>query len=86
LILHEEKLQKRAAKCIRLGSKARLLSSSGKLAPVRCGAVNKCDYCARLAAVEITECLALDAVENGNAAQLWMVTTTKRYLRAKANS
>jgi hypothetical protein len=42
----------------------------------RCRATNLCDYCARLAAVETAEMLALDALE-GSAPQLWLVLTTR---------
>lgn len=53
----------------------RLLGSNGRLVPMRCKAVNKCDYCAMLAAVEWSEMLALDAMEN--APSVWMVLTTR---------
>jgi hypothetical protein len=55
----------------------RLLSSTGALVKGRCGATNRCDYCARLAAVEIAERLSLDALEGGNAPTVWMVLTTR---------
>jgi hypothetical protein len=42
----------------------------------RCKAVNLCDYCARLAAVETSEVLALDAMANSSPA-LWSVLTTR---------
>ena len=43
--------------------------------PGRCGATNQCDYCAKLAAVENTEMLWLDALEQGSP-ELWLVLTT----------
>ncbi len=54
----------------------RLLGSNGRLVPMRCRGVNKCDYCAMLAAVEWSEMLALDAME-GSAPQVWIVLTTR---------
>lgn len=42
----------------------------------RCRAVNLCAYCARLAAVETSEMLALDAMW-GSAPALWAVLTTR---------
>lgn len=53
----------------------RLRSSDGELVHPRGGCVNQCDYCAKLAAVENSEMLALDAME-GNAPRVWMVLTT----------
>jgi hypothetical protein len=41
----------------------------------RCKATNKCAYCARLAAVENSEVLALDAL-HGIAPMVWLVLTT----------
>lgn len=43
--------------------------------PGRCKATNLCDYCGRLAAIENTEMLALDATE-GIAPRVWCVLTT----------
>lgn len=54
----------------------RLLSSQGELVRGRCGATNLCGYCARLAAVENAELLALDALA-GTAPTVWMVLTTR---------
>lgn len=53
----------------------RLLGSNGRLVSMRCRAVNKCDYCAMLAAVEWSEMLALDAMDN--APGVWLVLTTR---------
>lgn len=53
-----------------------LLSTHGERVPGRCKATNQCDYCARLAAVENSEMLALDAME-GDAPQVWAVLTTR---------
>jgi hypothetical protein len=54
----------------------RLLSSHGEAVVGRCRATNRCAYCARLAAVENAELLALDALA-GRAPQLWAVLTTR---------
>jgi len=53
------------------------LATTGRLVPMRCKAANRCDYCARLAAVEFAEVLALDALEDGNAPRVWIVLTTR---------
>lgn len=53
-----------------------LLSSLGERVPGRCKGTNQCDYCARLAAVENSEMLGLDAME-GEAPQVWAVLTTR---------
>lgn len=53
----------------------RLLSSHGELVRGRCRSTNLCDYCARLAAVENAELLALDALA-GTAPTTWAVLTT----------
>ncbi|HEX6472865.1 MAG TPA: hypothetical protein VF069_27500 [Streptosporangiaceae bacterium] len=58
----------------------RLLSSQGELVRGRCGSTNQCAYCARLAAVENAELLALDALA-GSAPAIWAVLTTSRPLR-----
>jgi hypothetical protein len=52
-----------------------LRSTLGELVMGRCHATNLCDYCARLAAIENTELLALDATE-GIAPRVWAVLTT----------
>ena len=54
----------------------RLLSSWGELVKGRCRAANRCDYCARLAAVENAEMLALDALD-GQARAVWCLLTTR---------
>lgn len=61
--------------CPRWPELLRLLSSDGELVRGRCRSTNQCEYCARLAAVENSELLALDALE-GSAPQLWCVLTT----------
>jgi hypothetical protein len=55
----------------------RLRSSNGELVRGRCRATNLCSYCARLAAVENSELLALDALA-GHAPEVWAVLTTSR--------
>lgn len=54
-----------------------LESTLGHLVKGRCRATNLCDYCARLAAIENTEVLALDAL-HGIAPRIWAVLTTRR--------
>jgi hypothetical protein len=49
--------------------------STGEVVRGRCRATNLCDYCAKLAAVENAELLALDAMEY--APTLWVVLTTR---------
>lgn len=61
--------------CARWPSHLWLVSSHGERVPGRCKATNQCDYCAKLAAIENTEMLALDAME-GDAPQVWCVLTT----------
>lgn len=55
----------------------RLLSSQGELVRGRCKSTNQCAYCARLAAVENSELLALDAIASGSAPTVWAVLTTR---------
>jgi hypothetical protein len=54
----------------------RLVSSDGQVRRGRCRAVNLCTYCAKLAAIENAEMLALDALENG-APEVWACLTTR---------
>jgi hypothetical protein len=55
----------------------RLLNlTTGELKRGRCKSTNLCDYCARLAAVETTELLWLDAQEQGSPT-LWLLLTTR---------
>lgn len=61
--------------CPRWPERMWLLSSAGQVVLGRCKSTNQCDYCARLAAVENTEMLALDALA-GSAPQVWAVLTT----------
>lgn len=53
-----------------------LAKQTGEVVPGRCRATNQCAYCARLAAVENAEVLALDAVL-GQAPIVWMVLTSR---------
>lgn len=64
-------------RCSRWPENLRLLSDRGEVVRGRCKATNQCDYCAKLAAVENSELLALDAL-NGSAPQVWAVLTTRR--------
>jgi hypothetical protein len=61
--------------CPRWPEHFRLLSSQGELVRGRCRSTNQCSYCAKLAAVENAELLALDALA-GSAPALWVVLTT----------
>ncbi len=69
--------------CSRWPETMRLLSSNGELVRGRCRSTNQCAYCARLAAVENAELLALDALD-GCAPSLWAVLTTSRPTRDPA--
>lgn len=75
LDLHEE-LRHTPVKggCARWPERLRLVSDRGHFVRGRCGSTNQCDYCARLAAVENSEMLALDAAYG--APQVWCVLTT----------
>lgn len=65
--------------CKRWPESLRLLNhSTGELVPGRCRATNLCAYCARLFAVETSEMLALDAVED--APTLYLVLTAREHL------
>lgn len=65
------------------------LQAGAQLVPGRCKSTNLCSYCARLAAVENTEMLALDAML-GEPPAVWAVLTTRstdpdpaRYYRSR---
>jgi len=76
LDLHEGIGTDRAGGCPRWPPGFALQSTLGELVPGRCKATNLCDYCARLAAVENAEVLALDALTN-SAPAVWSVLTTR---------
>jgi hypothetical protein len=76
LDLHEGISDPAIGGCPRWPEHLRLRSSLGELVRGRCRASNQCAYCARLAAVETAEMLALDAL-NGSAPRVWMVLTTR---------
>lgn len=62
--------------CPRWPEHQRLLNlTTGEVVRGRCKATNLCDYCAKLAAVENAELLALDASEY--APTVWIVLTTR---------
>ncbi len=61
--------------CDRWPEGLRLRDSNGVLVLGRCKATNLCLYCARLAAIENTELLALDAL-HGEAPAIWLVLGT----------
>ena len=61
--------------CERWPVALRLRDSNGVLVLGRCKATNLCEYCARMAAIENTEVLALDAL-NGVAPAIWLVLGT----------
>lgn len=54
----------------------RLTSDQGQIVKPRGGCVNKCDYCAKLQAVENCEMLVMDALE-GDAPQLVAILGTR---------
>ena len=65
--------------CKRWPEHLRLLNATtGELLPGRCKATNLCDYCARLFAVETSEMLLLDAMED--APSLYVVLTARELL------
>src|SRR4051812_13545167 len=70
--------------CQRWPERMRLRSSQGELVRGRCRSTNLCAYCARLAAVENSELLALDALA-GDAPQVWAVLTTRSTSRTPAD-
>lgn len=76
LDLHEELCDPGTSECSRWPLTLRLRSSHGELVMGRCGSTNLCAYCARLAAVENSEMLALDALD-GDAPLLLAVLTTR---------
>jgi hypothetical protein len=62
--------------CPRWPDDLRLRSEGGLLVMGRCRATNLCDYCARLAAIENAEVLAIDALASGGPA-VWAVLSTR---------
>ena len=69
--------------CGRWPEDLRLLNkTTGELVRARCRATNLCDYCARLFAVETSEMLLLDAMEN--APTLYVVLTAREHLEIAA--
>lgn len=75
--LHEGIDDPNAGGCQRWPEGLRLLNTStGELRPGRCRSTNLCDYCAKLAAVENTEMLWLDALQQGSPT-LWLLLTTR---------
>src|SRR5271165_5250564 len=81
LDLHEESsAETRPKACKRWPKRLSLVSNFGEIVQGRCGSPNLCEYCARLAAVENAELLALDAMHSG-APQSYMVLTTPSVVR-----
>jgi hypothetical protein len=76
LDLHKAISDPGAGGCPRWPESLRLLSSQGEIVRGRCRGTNRCLYCARLAAVENAEMLALDAMA-GAAPTIWCVLTTR---------
>lgn len=60
---HRDRAAERAAqgRCVNPARGIRWLMTDGALEPVRCGASNRCDYCAMFAALEAALVLKLDA-------------------------
>jgi hypothetical protein len=75
LDLHEGISDPAAGGCPRWPEGMRLVNSLGEVVRGRCRSTNLCDYCAKLAAVENAECLALDA-RLGKPPEIWAVLTT----------
>lgn len=63
--------------CERPSSKMAWLMADGELRALRCGASNKCRYCAKLSAFENALVVRLDALE-GASWPTWGLTTTTR--------
>src|SRR3954470_8201648 len=78
LDLHEGIVDPAAGGCARWPEHLRLRSSLGEVVRGRCRATNLCAYCARLAAVETSEMLMLDAMED--APTLYVVLTARELL------
>jgi hypothetical protein len=79
LDLHEGIRDPQASGCRRWPEHLRLLNhSTGELVPGRCKATNLCRYCARLFAIETSEMLLLDAMED--APTLYFVLTAREHL------
>ncbi len=74
LDLHEGIAGNRVKSCSRWPARLSLISSLGDVVRGRCSSPNLCEYCARLAAVENAELLALDAL-HGVAPQTYLVLT-----------
>jgi len=72
---HEDISTPAVTGCARWPKSLRLLSSRGELVLGRCNSPNKCEYCARLTAVEWAEMFSLDALD-GNAPAIYLVLTT----------
>jgi hypothetical protein len=72
---HEELSHPDALRCVCGPEHLRLLSEHGELVKVRGRSVNRCEYCARLAAVENCEMLVLDALEGDPPAVLIVLGT-----------
>src|SRR3954451_5434611 len=78
LDLHEGIDDPAATGCPRWPEHLRLRSSLGEVVRGRCRATNQCAYCARLAAVETSELLLLDALED--APSVYVVLTARELL------
>src|SRR4051794_12366903 len=78
LDLHEGIVDPAASGCPRWPEHMRLRSSLGEVVRGRCRATNQCAYCARLAAVETSEMLMLDALED--APSVYVVLTAREML------
>jgi hypothetical protein len=82
LDLHEGIDDPRGGGCPRWPEHLALLNrETGELFPGRCRATNRCEYCARLFAVETSEMLLLDAMED--APTLYVVLTARELLEKR---
>jgi hypothetical protein len=73
---HEELATSEPRSCTCGPAKLRLRSDQGELVRPRGGSVNRCDYCAKLAAIENGEMLALDAL-GGDAPTMLAILGTR---------
>lgn len=84
LVLHEGISTPAGLGCPRWPETVRLRNlATGELIRGRCRATNLCDYCAKLAAVETSQALALDAVDHFGP-EVWACLTTRSAITSPA--
>lgn len=78
LVKHRERVHSLPRGCSRPQRKVKWLHADGTLSPVRCGAPNKCAYCAMLSAFENALVIKLDALDGHAWPNMTLTTTTAR--------